>query len=46
MQDLVNDQFEHLMISGRAQNPQFVVKTIEDYCAEIETIISQMKNDM
>lgn len=46
MQGLVNDQFEHLMISKRAQNPQFVVQTLEDYCAEIEAMISQMKNDM
>ncbi|KAG5577975.1 hypothetical protein H5410_058109 [Solanum commersonii] len=43
---LINNEFEHLMISKRAQDPQSVVQTIEEYCAEVEAILSQMKNDI
>ncbi|XP_060168831.1 histidine-containing phosphotransfer protein 1-like [Lycium barbarum] len=43
---LVNNEFEHLMIAKRAQNPQFVIQTIEEYGAEVEAIMSQMKNDI
>ncbi|XP_049353835.1 histidine-containing phosphotransfer protein 1-like [Solanum verrucosum] len=43
---LINNEFEHLMISKRAKDPQSVVQTIEEYCAEVEAILSQMKNDI
>lgn len=46
MQGLINNEFEHLMISKRAEDPQFVVETIQEYCAEVKAILSQMKNDM
>ncbi|MCD7446836.1 hypothetical protein HAX54_016930 [Datura stramonium] len=40
----VNNQFEHLMIAKRSQNPQSVISTIGDYCDEAGAILSQMKN--
>lgn len=46
MQGLINNEFEHLMISKRAQDPESVVETIKEYCAEVEAILSQMRNDM
>ncbi|TMX00189.1 hypothetical protein EJD97_001224 [Solanum chilense] len=43
---LINNEFEHLMISKRAEDPQFVVETTQEYCAEVKAILSQMKNDI
>ncbi|KAG5571652.1 hypothetical protein H5410_061418 [Solanum commersonii] len=46
MQGLINNEFEHLMISKRAQDPESVLATIKEYCAEVEAILSQMRNDI
>ncbi|CAN4107245.1 unnamed protein product [Withania somnifera] len=43
---VINNEFEHLMISKRGGYPGFVVQTIEKYCAEVEAILSQMTNDI
>ncbi|KAK4726856.1 hypothetical protein R3W88_031773 [Solanum pinnatisectum] len=43
---LINNEFEHLMISKRAQDHVSVVETIKEYCAEVEAILSQMRNDI
>ncbi|PHT35294.1 hypothetical protein CQW23_27094 [Capsicum baccatum] len=43
---LINNDFEHLMISKREENHEFALQAIKEYCAEVEALLSQMKNDI
>ncbi|KAM3202038.1 hypothetical protein P3L10_029662 [Capsicum annuum] len=43
---LINKEFENLMISKMAENHEFAIQTIKEYCAEVEALLSQMKNDI